>query len=538
MKALKPFTMLLVLFFAALTVSSQNNAILNYLAADAKTIIKINPASLRQKMKWEDLMKYKMFEDFLKGVPEDGKDFIKNPAHTGIDLDQGLYLVMAGTTTIKKAEPVIYGIPRDTAQFAAMVKKLAPGKKPVKTTAGKIVINKNTAFAWNKDIFIVTGTSAKGEAVNQTATAKANAELTKTKQLSERCKVLLKKRPASFNNEYFNALLQEEGDLYLWSDNTIQPSEQKGKNPQVFGMINKNLLRNSNYTSGVIKFESGKATMHVKRYMPDWFDSIYKKYPLGNINAELLKKLPPGQPILLYSFRFSPAMINEILTKAGANDLLDSLHKKNINKEDILAALKGDAMLAVTKSSDFSEDDSVTAKLHGLQVLVAGSINDKEKFKKLAELLQPKKDSGSDNVVRKIPKPFIFSNDSIFVLSISQAAAQNFLASPANNSKIENLFQPYKDYPSAAIVDLKTVFALAGPLILKSKTQEEAGHTAEILGMFDQLISYGGRYTNTYTSGTIELTLVKKDENSLKQFLNLLDLLNSMKPKASTAYNN
>lgn len=536
MKALKPFTLLLFYFFAALSVFSQSNAILNYLAADAKTIIKINPASLRQKMKWEDLTKYKMFEDLLKEVPEDGKDFLKNPAHTGIDLDQGLYLVMGVNTAGKKPEPVIYGIPKDTAQFAAMVRKLAPGKKPIKTPGGKIVINKNTAFAWNKEIFILTGTSSKDEA-NQSATSKANAEVNRTKQLTERSKALLKKRPASFNNEYFNALLQEEGDLYLWSDNTIQPQEQKGKNPQVFGMLNKNLLRNSNYTSGVIKFETGKASMHLKRYMPAWFDSIYKKYPLGNINAELLKKLPPGQPILLYTFRFSPAMITEIFTKAGADNLLDSLNKKNINKEDILAALKGDAMLAVMKSSDFSEDDSVTAKLNGLQVLVAGSVNDKEKFKKLTELLQPKKDSGSDNVARKIPKPFIFSNDSIFVLSISQAAAQNFLASPANNSKIENLFQPYKDYPSAAIVDLKTVFALAGPLILKSKTQEEADRTAKILGMFDQLISYGGRYTNNFTSGTVELTLVKKDENSLKQFLNLLDLLYSMKPKASTAYN-
>ena len=227
MKALKPFTMLLVLFFAALTVSSQNNAILNYLAADAKTIIKINPASLRQKMKWEDLMKYKMFEDFLKEVPEEGKDFIKNPAHTGIDLDQGLFLVMAGNVMDKKAEPVIYGIPKDTAQFAAMVRKLAPGKKPVKVGSGKFVVNKHTAFAWNREIFIITGTSSKDEPANQTASAKASAELNRAKQLSERCKTLLHKRPTSFNNESFAALLKEEGDLYLWSDNTSSRKNKK-----------------------------------------------------------------------------------------------------------------------------------------------------------------------------------------------------------------------------------------------------------------------------------------------------------------------
>jgi hypothetical protein len=59
----------------------------------------------------------------------------------------------------------------------------------------------------------------------------------------------------------------------------------------------------------------------------------------------------------------------------------------------------------------------------------------------------------------------------------------------------------------------------------------------EVLAMFDKLILYSGQHIDNYTPGTIELTLVNKDENSLKQFLNLLDLINSAKPKAATAYN-
>jgi hypothetical protein len=229
-------------------------------------------------------------------------------------------------------------------------------------------------------------------------------------------------------------------------------------------------------------------------------------------------------------------MINEIFTKMGANNLLDSLNKKNM-KNDILAALKGDAMLAVVKASDFSEEDSVTSKLNGMQVFIAGSINDREKFKNLTEMLQTRKDSGNDNPLRKIPKPFILSNDSIFVASISQMAARKFLGSPANNSEIEKLFQPYKNYPAAAILDLRTIFGLAGQLVLKGKSPEEARQSMEVLGMFDKLIIYSGQHVENYTPGTMELTLVNKDENSLKQFLNLLDLINSAKPKRSTAYN-
>jgi len=441
----------------------------------------------------------------------------------------------AGTN--KEAKPAIYGIPKDTARFAAMIRKLAPGKKVVKIGNGKLMIDKNTALAWNNDIFIITGTVSKEEPVGQTAKAKAAAELTKTKQLTARCKALLSKRQTAFSNEYFKSLLKEDGDVYLWTDNTVESQAPKNGKAQGLGMLNKNLMRSANYTAGIMKFENGKVSMKMKRYMPASLDSIYTKYPLGNINVNMLKKLPDGHPILLYLFRFSPAMINEIVKKAGVDNLLDSLNKKNIKKEDILAALKGDAMLAVTRVSDFSEEDSMTSKLNGIQVFVAGSINDKQKFESLTDLLQVKKDSGNERPVRKIPRPFILSNDSIFVLSTSQMGGQKFLSSAGNNLETEKLFQPFKDYPGAAILDLRTIFGMAGQMMLKRKSPEEAKHSMEVLGMFDKLIIYSGQHTDNYIPGTMELTLVNKDENSLKQFLNLLDLLNSVKPKASTAYN-
>src|SRR6185295_18300089 len=345
-------------------------------------------------MKWEDLMNTKLFTDFLKEVPQEGKDFIKNPEHTGIDMSQGFFVVVPANAN-KETKPVIYGIPKDTAQFAAMIKKTNPKKKITKIGNGKLFIDKNTAVAWNKEIFVIAGIAPKEQTTNQTAKDKAAAELAKTKQLTEKSKTLLTKRPTAFTNEYFTSLLKEDGDVYLWTDNTIRQESKKSKSP-VLGMLNKNPMQRAEYTSGIIKFESGKAIMQMKRYMPPSLDSIYSKYSLGNINLELLKKLPAGQPLFVYAFHFSPAMISEIFSKTGADNILDSLNKKNIKKEDILAAIRGDAMLAVVKASDLSPEDSVTAKMFGLQVFVAGGINDKEKFNNLMEVLQTKKDSGSD----------------------------------------------------------------------------------------------------------------------------------------------
>ena len=89
MKPLKPFNIFLLFLLVHPGLFSQTSPVLSYLPKDAKAIIKINPARLGQKIKWDELLKYKMFEDLMKETPE-AKDFLKDPAQIGIDLDEGL----------------------------------------------------------------------------------------------------------------------------------------------------------------------------------------------------------------------------------------------------------------------------------------------------------------------------------------------------------------------------------------------------------------------------------------------------------------
>jgi len=536
MKVIRPITILLLTCFVTFDIFSQTNAVLNYLPEDAKRIIKINPGSLGQKIKWEDLLKYKIFQDLMKELPEEGKDFLKNPAQTGIDLGRGFFLVVSGNKNNKKPVTILYGIPKDTVQFASMAKKLNSGKQAVKIGNGKLIIDNNTALAWNREIIILTGNDSKEDTANQTAKAKASAELMKTKQLTEKCKTLLNKRKIAFSNEQFLWLLKEDGDLLLWIDNTAQ-LKKNNKIPASFGMLNNSFMRKGNYTSGIIKFENGKVVAQMKQYISATLDSIYKKYPLKNINTELLKKLPAGHPIFLCSLSFSPEMIKENLVKSGADKLIDSMSKQTVKIEDILPAIKGDVLLALMKVDEVGEDDSLAKAMNGIELFVSGSINDKEKFKNLAALLQNNKPDSAKNNLPKKPKPLIFSNDSFFVVSLSQMAGQKFLGSAGNNEAIEKIIEPYKNNPSAFIIDLRTIFAFAVQPMLKNKSEEEAKQASEVLGMFDKLVSYGGQHENNFLSSTVELSLTNKDENSLKQFMNLLNLFYSLKPKASTAYN-
>src|SRR5215467_5152015 len=126
MKIIRPTIILSSIFFQSLALFSQKNTVLPYLPSDAKMIIKINSGSLRQKIKWEEVMQSKMFEDLTKEAPGEGKDLLNDPSQSGIDISQGFFVVITENKNGGKTEPTFYGTLKDTARFRAMVKKLSP----------------------------------------------------------------------------------------------------------------------------------------------------------------------------------------------------------------------------------------------------------------------------------------------------------------------------------------------------------------------------------------------------------------------------
>ncbi|HEY2722318.1 MAG TPA: DUF4836 family protein [Chitinophagaceae bacterium] len=540
MKIVKPITALLPILFASSCIFSQANPVLNYLPSDAQMIMKTNLVSIGLKINWGELSKYKMFNDGMKGMPEKGKEYLSNPARTGLDLFQGLYLVSRNMDG-KEQESLLYAIPKDTAQFAAMMKDLHPRLKVTKTGNGNILVDSNTVVGWNNEIIVFIRQPSKKDTVGLNPKAKASAYLERKKELTEECKLLLTKRPAPFNNPQAVSLLNEQGDMLLWTDNAAQAQQQfqkKAKIPPFLGMLNSNLKRKGNATSAIINFENGKMVVHMKQYIPDSMVANYEKNPAKNINTELIKKLPNAHPIFLFSFNISPQMIMENLAKSAGNAIVDSFGKQKEKIEDILSSIKGDITLAVLKT-EIADDDSTTKAMGGIEVFLTGGINNQEKFESLNALLQEKqKDSTKANPSKKPkPKPAILSNDSIFVVSLSPVAAQNFMSSPGNNEDMEKIVEPYKNNPFAMVIELRTIFGFILQSASKNKSEEETKQAADIFGMFDKLVSYGGHYENHSVSSNFELILSDKNENSLKQFINLMNLFYSMKAKKSVAYN-
>lgn len=534
MNAVKPLIILFLACGTYLAGFSQAKMVLNYLPKDVKMIIKINSTSLGQKMKWADFAKTGMFEEITKDASQEGKTFLKNSAPTGIDMSQGIFAVMPVAKNSEKTEPIFYGALSSPSQFSVMIKKVATEPHVVKLANGELVISKKTAIAWNKDVFVIIEDEFKDLSTSEAAKPKTADDMAKTKRLTERCKALLNKQKAPLDDQRFLSLLNEQGDVYVWINNLQSESQKKNKAAQVVDMFNRN-MRSSDYTAGVIQFDNGRIGMETKRYISPFLDSLYQKYPPKTLNTQLTQKLPAGRPIFLYSVSFSPAMINEMIVKAGAGQYIDSLGKKGIKMDDLVSVVTGDITAAVMKINESAEADSITQAMSGIQIFLAGGINDKTKFKQLSDLLQANKNDTSKNQQAKKMKPHILLNDSIFVVSLSQNAAQKFLESPANNQELKELISRYARYPNACFIDLKTILGLAMQGAAKNRSEQDKRQMSEVLSMFDKLVTYGGLYEKGALSSTFELTLSNKDENSLKQFINLFELFKLMGNKKSSA---
>lgn len=289
MRSIKPITNLLLTFCILSTTYSQVNPVLNYFPSKPKIIFKLNPGSLKQKIKWDEILQYKMFQDAMKETTDKEKDFLTDPSQMGLDLEQGIFVVITQAKINNAPDPVLYCIPKDTAQFARALKKLSNGKRLIKTAKGNLLVTKNAVVAWNNEIVIITGESK--EKFSGTTRTKEIPASEITKRLTEKGKAFLNRSTTPFSNDKFVSLLQQQGDMLFWVDNSL--SQEKTANTKFPFFFDQNLLK-GNYSASVVNFENGEVVMKMKQYVSESLDSLYKKYPLKNISTELIKKLPPG----------------------------------------------------------------------------------------------------------------------------------------------------------------------------------------------------------------------------------------------------
>jgi len=554
MKFIHRLLLATIILTQSICLYAQQNPLHAYLPADAKAIINFNLPSLASKMKWQEVQQLSFFEEALKDAPLHLQEILKDPASTGINFQSDLFIVLLPDPKNKtKSTPVLYGQLTDSAKFAATVQKISPKQKI--NTVGKLKImadNKNV-FAWTSGLFVIPISKDKNLSHPLSESGKnvrnTKAAATQTSQLIKQCQLLL--TPAAnpvTNDSRFIDLTKEDGDMRLWLNRNMEkPKGKANKKDDVLKMMNWGIMQQGNYMAGVLRFENGKAVMQMKSYMNKTMDSLYRLYPATNLNSALLKKFPAGQPIALISFSMSPEMLGAMLKASGAEKIMDSLAKKSsIRPLEVAEGLNGDLTLAVIRAYEYDEKDTVTAALNGLQIFMAASVKNKSKVEPLLKLLQKpkevKRDSEGNEIKPSGPfaglKPALLLNDSFFVVSISSFAAERFLNTVADND-VYTLANPYSNHASLFSLDLKAIINFAMQMS-KKKNKSEDQEASKMFEAFDRIVFYGGKYENGAALSTGELQFSNKEENSLKQFIKMIEMAVNMgmkNKKSKSSYN-
>ena len=522
---------------------AQENPLYAYLPSDAKAIINFNLPSLASKMKWQELQQLSFFEEALKDAPLYMQELLKDPASTGINYQSDFFIVLLPDPKNKtKSTPILYGRLADAAKFAAAIQKISPKQKINSVGKLKIMAGPKSVFAWTSGMFVVP---MSGDKSLYPPLSKPEKSVQNTKEVAGQTSQLIKQgqllltpvtNPIA-NDSRFIDLTKEDGDIRFWLNRNMEKPKEKGnKKDDVLKMMNWGIMQQGNYMAGVLRFENGKTVMQMKSYMNKTMDSLYRLYPATKLNSGLLKKLPAGQPIALLSFSMSPQMLGAMMKASGTEKIIDSLSKKSsIKPMEVAEGLNGDLTLAVIRTNDYDEKDTVTAALHGLQIFLAASVANKSKLEPMLNLLQKPKEIKPDEEGNEIKsagpfaglKPALLLNDSFFVVSLSSFAAENFLNTVGDND-IAALANPYTSHASLFSLDLKAILNFAMQISKKKNRTDDAQGASKMFDAFDRIVFYGGKYENGASLNTAELQFSNKEENSLKQFIKMMEMAVNM----------
>ena len=481
-----------------------------------------------------------------------------------------------------------YGKVQDEAKLSALLNKAAI-KEIIKKTSGenKMFIGKDFVFGWNKSVFVLhsgTALMKQGMPVKISHTKKELARLEKRciELLTPKVKNIYS------TNKHFANLMAEKADMRIWTETAKMNSLGKGKNPfAMFGMSSQyqgkyktaivNFENGKIISKGYTYYSDDIMPSIQKMYAEKLNTELIKKLPSGNLMGLFAMSFDPDA----INDVLEKTGIWEEFKKIDGQAEFDP--------RIILDNLKGDILFSVSmpdQPEEISEEDAEKNPFAGMQIYMAATVKDEKRVKQLIDSLKlvfeaKKKERDSmalviekDPGVRdstwvvieekkeidtlmEMPPPVIGLEDSlvrdeevmiedeevytknsswfkdlkpvhkvengVFVFSLSDKHLEKFGASTGNvDVKIIN---EYGNYPMLMTIDLKTIFSIVLGAMQKQRHYDDDPEMYTFFETFDKWIIAGGKFENGAMQTMQEIKFSSPDENSLKQIMNMIDLV-------------
>ena len=495
-----------------------------FIPKEAAIVIQLDGKSLSAKLPWEEIKQNPVFKEAYNDstIPAAMNVLLNNPDSAGIDTKTDLILFVQKDSS--GGYFAFEGIVKDENLFKTFNKQFTENGTESEKDGVNFISKSPLCIGFTKDRFVYVFDAPQMNQMDGLSKRMKQDSIdiapAKPRDIGATCKAIfaLKEDNSLATNEKFTKLLKESGDIHFWM-NTEELSKDALQNPML-AMVNLDKFYKGSLTTATINFDNGKINIAGKSYIGEDLAKIYKKYSGGKVSEDMIKRMPGKDVVGLMALNFKPEGIREILTMANLDGVANmGLKFAGITVDDFIKANKGDILFGISDLTlktdsvkyNFSDKEEVSVQEKPVfNFVFATSIGDKDAFSKL---INAGKKLGEKAISDSSKAPFAYnSNGTYFTIANSKENVDKYLAGSNSNfdfiSKIND--QPFGGY-------------LNIHLLLKAfESQAAKDSSAKIvydasLSLWDNILMKGGDFTDGAISETVEINLVDKTTNSLKQ---------------------
>ncbi|MEO6233379.1 MAG: DUF4836 family protein [Ferruginibacter sp.] len=525
-------SLLKLIVFCAITMvlasCSKSNTQGRYIPKEAAAVIMMDGKSLTAKLPWDEIKQNPLFKEAYgdSSLPPAIKSLLENPASAGIDPQTDLLFF-----TIKDSLGGYFafeGTVKDAAAFKAFNQKVTENGSESEKGDIQFISKAPVCVGFTKDKFIYIINAPQMAQMDDLSRRMMRDSIDmptiSARDISLTCQSVfdLSESNSLAKNEHFTSLTKESGDMHFWIN-----FEEIGKttgSTNALAMLNMERFNKGNVTTGTVNFENGKMAIKIKSYASDDLMKIFKKYSGGKINEDMVKRLPGKDMMAVMAVNFKPEGLMELVKLTGFDGLVNiGLKSLGFTIEDFVKANKGDVVVGfsdLTIKTDSAslmpengEPNFPAKQTPDFNFVFSASIGDKDAFNKLVDA--GKKMGGAALDENGNSKISYNSNGTFFALGNSKENVDKFLASPSNSF---DFLDKMSGEPFGGYLNIQSLLKSFGSLAQKDSAAKVA-YDAN-LSMWDNIVWKGGNYSDGGITQNIEVNLVDKSTNSLKQFNN------------------
>ncbi len=517
---------ILFLFTASLlfTACSKSNQQGRYVPADAAIVVHINAGSISEKLPWDEVKQNELFKMLYQdtAITAAAKTALDNPENTGIDVKKDMLMFMQKDSL--GTYIAFQGSIKDAAKFKAynssvMTKATASEKNGI-----NFISDKRTTVSWDKDKFVIVTDLPEASQLQDMGKMMMQDSLTMPQDMPtatlNRDGIAiassiynLAEKNSMAKSEKFSELVDTKGDVHFYMN--IEKLNSGNPAMAALGMLNINKLVEGSMALATVNFDNGQINVDIKSYAGKEMTELWKKYSGSKINSEMAKKLPAKDVAFFFAMNFKPEGIKAFAQLAGLEGLINMGSAfLGFNLDDFVKANKGDIMLAI---SDITKDSTGKPDMN---FLFSASVGDKASFDKLIAAGN-KMGKEDPSIAGKI---FTNGNNQYFAIGNNKQTVDNFIAKESNSSF--DFMSKIASSPTGAYVNMQYLMNSFKDEAAKDSLANIAMDAS--LKMWDNMILSGGEFKNGGVTQHLEVNLVDKTTNSLKQLNKYMGIIGSV----------